>query len=176
MIVVQNIAQIKELFKDGWETIPGNVDTLVYLGGNEQSSHKYISELLGKSTIDKRSSGETLGKRGSSSRNYDVLGRELMTPDEVRKLDNKKCIVMIRGCDPVIDFKFNTFKHPMFKKSGDGGGKWYVHNPRMKSGMDIIDRETAERLKKEAGEDGNVIITTITAEELIRLGSTSAEK
>lgn len=58
-----------------------------------------------------------MGKRGSSSRNYDVLGRELMTPDEVRKLDNKKCIVLIRGCDPVIDFKFNTFKHPMFKKA-----------------------------------------------------------
>ena len=77
VIVVQNIAQIKELFKDGWETVPGNADTLVYLGGNEQSSHKYISELLGKSTIDKRSSGETLGKRGSSSRNYDVLGRDM---------------------------------------------------------------------------------------------------
>ena len=171
VIVVQNITQIKELFKDGWETIPGNADTLVYLGGNEQSSHKYISELLGKSTIDKRSSGETLGKRGSSSRNYDVLGRELMTPDEVRKLDNKKCIVLIRGCDPVIDFKFNTFKHPMFKRSGDGEGKWYTHDPQNKKRLDIIDKETADRLKKEAGEDGNVIITTISAEELIRLGS-----
>ena len=174
VIVVQNIAQIKELFKDGWETIPGNADTLVYLGGNEQSSHKYISELLGKSTIDKRSSGETLGKRGSSSRNYDVLGRELITPDEVRKLDNKKCIVMIRGCDPVIDFKFNTFKHPMFKRSGDGEGKWYVHNPQDRKKLDIIDRETAERLKKEGGE--NVIITTITAEELVRLGNAPSEK
>ena len=176
VIVVQNIAQIKELFKDGWETIPGNADTLVYLGGNESSSHKYISELLGKSTIDKRSSGETLGKRGSSSRNYDVLGRELMTPDEVRKLDNKKCIVLIRGCDPVIDFKFNTFKHPMFKRSGDGEGKWYVHNPRKKSGMDIIEKETAERLKREAGVDGNVIITTIKAEDLIMLGNAPPEK
>ncbi len=176
VIVVQNIAQIKELFKDGWETVPGNADTLVYLGGNEQSSHKYISELLGKSTIDKRSSGETLGKRGSSSRNYDVLGRELMTPDEVRKLDNKKCIVLIRGCDPVVDFKFNTFKHPMFKRSGDGEGKWYIHHPERKKGIDIIDKETAERLEKEAGEDGNVIVTTITAEELIRLGDASAEK
>ena len=174
VIVVQNIAQIKELFKDGWETIPGNADTLVYLGGNEQSSHKYISELLGKSTIDKRSSGETLGKRGSSSRNYDVLARELMTQDEVRKLDNKKCIVMIRGCDPVIDFKFNTFKHPMFKRSGDGEGKWYTHQPGKKKGMDIIDKETAERLKKEGGE--NVIITTITAEELVRLGNAPSEK
>lgn len=64
----------------------------------------------------------------------------------------------------------------MFKRSGDGGGKWYVHNPRKKSGMDIIDEETAERLKKEAGEDGNVIITTIRAEDLIALGNTSPEK
>ena len=173
VIVVQNIAQVKELFKDGWETIPGNADTLIYLGGNEQSSHKYISELLGKSTIDKRSSGETLGKRGSSSRNYDVLGRELMTPDEVRKLDNRKCIVLIRGCDPVIDNKFNTFRHPMFKKSGDGEGKWYTHNPEKKKGIDIIDRETADRLKQEAGEDGNVIVTTIRAEELISFGNAS---
>ena len=99
-----------------------------------------------------------------------------MTPDEVRKLDNKKCIVMIRGCDPVIDFKFNTFKHPMFKRSGDGEGKWYTHNPQNKKKLDIIDKETTDRLKKEAGEDGNVIITTITAEELIRLGNASAEK
>ncbi len=99
-----------------------------------------------------------------------------MTPDEVRKLDNQKCIVLIRGCDPVIDFKFNTFKHPMFKRSGDGEGKWYIHHPERKKGIDIIDKETAERLKKEAGEDGDVIITTITAEELIRLGNASAEK
>lgn len=176
VIVVQNIAQVKELFKDSWETIPGNADTLVYLGGNEQGSHKYISELLGKATIDKRSSGETIGKHGSASRNYDVLGRELMTPDEVRKLDNRKCIVLIRGCDPVIDFKFNTFKHPMFQKSGDGKGKWYVHNPQKKKGMDIMDKETADRMKKEAGEDGNVIITTIRAEELISLGNTPPER
>ena len=117
----------------------------------------------------KRSSGETLGRKGSSSRNYDVLGRELMTPDEVRKLDNKKCIVLIRGCDPVMDFKFNTFKHPMFKRSGDGKGKWYVHNPQEKKKLDIMDRKTADRMKQEAGEEGNVIITTINAEELAGL-------
>lgn len=99
-----------------------------------------------------------------------------MTPDEVRKLDNKKCIVLIRGCDPVMDFKFNTFKHPMFKRSGDGKGKWYVHNPQDKKKLDIIDKETADRMKKEAGEDGNVITTTINAEELVRLGSTPDEK
>ena len=87
-IIIQNLAQIKALFKDTWETITGNCDTFIYLGGNEQSTHKYVSELLGKGTIDKRSTGETRGRQGSASRNYDVLGRELNTPDEVRKLDN----------------------------------------------------------------------------------------
>ena len=77
VIIIQNLAQIKALFKETWETIPGNCDTLIYLGGNEQSTHKYISELLGKGTIDKRSSGETRGRQGSSSRNYDVLGRDM---------------------------------------------------------------------------------------------------
>ena len=80
IIIIQNFAQLKALFKDTWETIPGNCDTFIYLGGNEQSTHKYVSELLGKGTIDKKSSGETKGRQGSSSRNYDVLGRELFTP------------------------------------------------------------------------------------------------
>ena len=114
IIIIQNFAQLKALFKDTWETIPGNCDTFIYLGGNEQSTHKYVSELLGKGTIDKKSSGETKGRQGSSSRNYDVLGRELFTPDEVRKLDNKKCIIFIRGFDPIMDNKFIPFGHPAF--------------------------------------------------------------
>ncbi len=97
VIIIQNLAQIKALFKDTWKTIPGNCDSLVYLGGNEQSTHEYISKLLGKATIDKKSSGETRGRQGSSAGNYDVLGREIMTPDEVRKMDNKKCLIFIRG-------------------------------------------------------------------------------
>ena len=128
IIIIQNFAQLKALFKDTWETIPGNCDTFIYLGGNEQSTHKYVSELLGKGTIDKKSSGETKGRQGSSSRNYDVLGRELFTPDEVRKLDNKKCIIFIRGFDPIMDNKYIPFGHPMFKQTADGGGTPYVHN------------------------------------------------
>ena len=85
IIIIQNFAQLKALFKDTWETIPGNCDTFIYLGGNEQSTHKYVSELLGKGTIDKKSNGETKGRQGSSSRNYDVLGRELFTPDEAEQ-------------------------------------------------------------------------------------------
>lgn len=129
IIIIQNFAQLKALFKDTWETIPGNCDTFIYLGGNEQSTHKYVSELLGKGTIDKKSSGETKGRQGSSSRNYDVLGRELFTPDEVRKLDNKKCIIFIRGFDPIMDSKFIPFGHPAFDQTADGKGKPYVHVP-----------------------------------------------
>ena len=96
IIIIQNFAQLKALFKDTWETIPGNCDTFIYLGGNEQSTHKYVSELLGKGTIDKKSSGETKGRQGSSSRNYDVLGRELFTPDEVRQQMARENLMFIR--------------------------------------------------------------------------------
>ena len=130
VIIIQNLAQIKALFKDTWETIPGNCDSLIYLGGNEQSTHKYISELLGKGIIDKKSSGETRGRQGSSSRNFDVLGRELMTPDEARKLDNKKCLIFIRGFDPIVDNKFIPFKHPAFAWTADGKGKAYIHTKK----------------------------------------------
>ena len=116
-IIIQNIAQLKELFKDSWENIVGNCDTLIYLGGNEQGSHKYISEMLGKETIDKRSSGQTLGEKGSSSRNYDVLGRDLMSPDEVRKIDNRYCVVFVRGFDPVVDEKYKIFDKEEFKRA-----------------------------------------------------------
>ena len=101
--IIQNMAQIKELYKDSWETIPGNSDTILYLGGNEQSTHKYISEALGKATIDTKTHGQTKGKSGSYSTNFQMSGRELLTPDEVRALDNRYCILFIRGAKPVMD-------------------------------------------------------------------------
>lgn len=116
IIIVQNMTQIKKLFKDDWETISGNCDTLIYLGGNEQSTHKYISESLGKMTIDKKSSSESKGKNGSVSNSMDVLGRELLMSEEVRKLQRRKCVVFIRGFDPVIDNKIDTAKHPLWKE------------------------------------------------------------
>jgi len=108
-IILQNIAQIKALFEKEWEGIIGNCDTLLYLGGNEPSTHKYISEELGKRTISKQSNSESKGERGSTSLSTDVMGRELMTQDEVRQLDNGKCICMIRGEWPVLDDKYGTF-------------------------------------------------------------------
>lgn len=116
IIIIQNMAQLKSMFKDTWETVPGNCDTFIYLGGNEQSTHKYINELLGNETIDKQTHGVTKGQHGSTSANDDVVGRALMLPDEVRKMSRKKCLVIIAGHDPVIDYKINTPKHPLWKE------------------------------------------------------------
>lgn len=128
-IILQNISQLKALFKDDWEGIIGNADSFVYLGGNEQSTHKYISELLGKETIDTRTSSQSKGRNGSFSQNFQQTGRELMTPDEVRRLDNKNAIVLIRGEKPVIDEKYDILKHPNIQRTEDGGAPPYLHTP-----------------------------------------------
>ena len=128
-IVLQNISQLKALFKDDWEGIIGNADSFIYLGGNEQSTHKYISELLGKETIDTRTSSQSKGRNGSFSQNFQQAGRELLTPDEVRRLDNKNAIVLIRGEKPVIDEKYDILKHPNIHRTEDGGAPPYLHTP-----------------------------------------------
>ena len=128
-IILQNISQLKALFKDDWEGIIGNADTLVYLGGNEQSTHEYISKLLGKETIRTSSSSQSKGRSGSYSQSTQQTGRELMTPDEVRLLDNRKAIVFIRGERPVIDEKYDLMKHPNIAFTEDGGAAPYLHSP-----------------------------------------------
>ena len=175
IIIIQNFAQLKALFKDTWETIPGNCDTFIYLGGNEQSTHKYVSELLGKGTIDKKSSGETKGRQGSSSRNYDVLGREIFTPDEVRKLDNKKCIIFIRGFDPILDNKYIPFAHPMFNQTADGKGEPYVHQIDADSHLigppfEILSQKAVEHYMKLQKKGENIYIDTLTYDEFMLLG------
>lgn len=173
IIIIQNLAQIKALFKDTWETIPGNCDTLIYLGGNEQSTHKYISELLGKGTIDKRTNGETRGMHGSASRNYDVLGRELMTPDETRKMDNAKCLIFIRGYDPIIDYKYVPFNHPNFSQTEDGGAPAYNHKPKTSETKVSILPPSSKEYWQKLKEKGEVEITTLSYKELILLDDTS---
>ena len=128
-IILQNISQLKALFKDDWEGIIGNADTFIYLGGNEKDTHKYISELLGKETIQTQTSSQSKGRNGSYSQNFQQAGRELLTPDEVRMLDNKKAIVLIRGEAPVIDDKYDLMKHPAIKFTADGGAAAYIHSP-----------------------------------------------
>ena len=126
-IILQNLAQLKALFEKQWESIVGNCDEFVYMGGNEQSTHKYVSELLGKETIDMNSYGRSDGLRGNFSTNYQVTGRELMTPDEVRMLDNQYALVFIRGERPMLDYKYDLFTHPNVYLSTDGGAEPYSH-------------------------------------------------
>ena len=127
-IIIQNMAQLKALFKDSWENITGNCDTLLYLGGNEQSTHEYISKMLGKETIDTRTRGITKGQHGSSNTNYQNAGRELLTLDEVRLLDNSNALIFIRGERPLIDKKFDILSHPELAKTADGKAVPYKHS------------------------------------------------
>ena len=126
-IILQNLAQLKALFEKQWESIVGNCDEFLYLGGNEQSTHKYVSELLGKETIDTNTYGKSSGRSGNYSTNYQNSGRELLTPDEVRMLDNKYALLFIRGERAVQDLKFNLFEHKNIDLSGLGKAKPYLH-------------------------------------------------
>lgn len=124
-IIVQNMSQIKALFKDSHESLIGNCDELLYLGGNEKETHKYLSELLGKETIDTNTYGQTKGKSGSYSTNFQQSGRELLMPDEVRMLDNDYALLFVRGERAVIDKKYNLLTHPNIKDTEDGGAGAY---------------------------------------------------
>ena len=126
-IILQNLAQLKALFEKQWESIVGNCDEFLYLGGNEQSTHKYVSELLGKATIDTNTYGKSSGRSGNYSTNYQISGRELLTPDEVRLLDNQYAILFIRGERPVLDFKYDILKHPNVALTADGKAGVYRH-------------------------------------------------
>ena len=126
-IILQNLAQLKALFEKQWESIIGNCDEFLYLGGNEQSTHKYVSELMGKESIDINTFGKSRGRNGNYSTNYQQAGRELMTQDEVRMLDNKYAILFIRGERPVCDYKYDILKHPNVKYTTDGLEKNYIH-------------------------------------------------
>lgn len=124
-IIIQNIAQMKALFKDSWESLIGNADEFLYLGGNEKEGHKYVSELLGKETLDTNTYGQTKGRSGSYSVNFQQSGRELLTPDEVRLLDNKKAVLLIRGELPILDDKYDLMRHVNVKYTEDGGAPAY---------------------------------------------------
>jgi type IV secretion system protein VirD4 len=126
-IILQNLAQLKALFEKQWESIVGNCDEFVYLGGNEQATHKYVSELLGKETIDTNTYNRSYGMRGTYTRNDQIQGRELLLPNEVRMLDNRYAILFIRGERPVMDLKYDIMKHPAVGLTTDGGAEPYIH-------------------------------------------------
>lgn len=129
-IIVQNIQSIKARYRDEYQSIIGNCDTLLFLGGgNEPESLEFMSKLLGKETISIRTRGQTRGRSGSSSINYQLTGRELMTPDEIRRMPTRDALLLIRGESPVRDRKYNIKKHPNYRYTQDGGAKPYIHNP-----------------------------------------------
>ena len=159
-IIIQNMAQLKALFDKHWESIVGNCDEFLYLGGNEQSTHKYVSELLGKATIDLDTHGKSSGRSGNYSTNYQISGRELLTPDEVRLLDNQYAILFVRGERPIIDLKYDILKHPNIKLTEDGKYKPYIHGSTNNSiatinlsdeinNIDTIDNNLVEKLDYE---------------------------
>ena len=145
-IILQNLAQLKALFEKQWESIVGNCDEFLYLGGNEQSTHKYVSELLGKSTIDTNTYGKSEGRSGSYSTNYQISGRELLTPDEVRMLDNRYAILFIRGERPLLDFKYDILKHPNVALTADGKAGVYEHG-EVKSDVATIELLSFDKYK-----------------------------
>ena len=159
-IIIQNMAQLKALFKDSWESLVGNCDTMLYLGGNEQSTHEYISKMLGKETIDTRTRGITKGQHGSSNTNYQNTGRELLTLDEVRLVDNSNALVFIRGEKPIMDKKFDILSHPNIKFTADGGAVPYTHNKQGKYFTEElsfdIDESIVSEMVFELEEDENV--------------------
>ena len=132
-IILQNLAQLKALFEKQWESIIGNCDEFLFLGGNEQSTHKYVSELLGKETIDTNTFGRSSGRNGNYSTNFQNSGRELLTPDEIRMLDNRFALLFIRGERPIQDDKFDILRHPCIGATTDGHGKPYDHGAERRS-------------------------------------------
>lgn len=161
-IIIQNLAQLKALFEKQWESIVGNCDEFLYLGGNEQSTHEYVSKLLGKETIDLNTCGQSKGRNGNYSTNWQITGRELMTPDEVRMLDNKYALLFIRGERPVMDLKYDILKHPNVELTTDGSAEPYRHDKESLSFASVqFDGELlGHEVTEYAGEIGNLAILT----------------
>ena len=165
-IILQNLAQLKALFEKQWESIVGNCDEFLYLGGNEQSTHKYVSELLGKETIDTNTYGKSKGRSGNYSTNYQITGRELLTPDEVRLLDNRYAILFIRGERAIIYFKYDILKHPNVLYTTDGQALAYNHGKTNYEVANIVLDTNIDNYKFDDIEDITENYVIISSEEL----------
>ena len=168
-IIIQNMAQLKALYEKQWESITGNCDEFLYLGGNEQSTHEYVSKLLGKETVDMNTYGQSKGRSGTYSTNWQLTGRELMTPDEVRLLDNRDALLFVRGERPVMDLKYDLLRHPNIPWTTDCGGQPFRHGEDSLSiasvSLENIDPGDAEVI--DAGKKDYLIFTEEELEEMI---------
>lgn len=181
VIIIQNMAQIKGMYKDGkHETIPGNCDTTIYLGGNEASTHEYISKALGEATIYKKSNSESKGRNASTSFNTDALGRKIMFENEVRELNNEKCIVFIRGQKPILDDKYKTLESPLFKNAMAAGK--YEHDNGLvydikgnlvevkeRKEIEFLSKKSFEYYKQESEKGNDVKIYEFDYRELVNV-------
>ena len=170
-IIIQNLAQLKALFEKQWESIVGNCDEFLYLGGNEQSTHEYVSKLLGKETIDTNTYGQSKGRSGSYSTNWQITGRELMTPDEVRMLDNRYALLFIRGERPIQDFKYDILKHPNVTLTTDGKAAPYQHGlDNLSIASIVFDKARQEQTgqEPEVDEDRYELISDEEIEEFLK--------
>ena len=172
-IILQNLAQLKKLFEKEWESIVGNCDEFLYLGGNEQSTHEYISKKLGKETVDMNTYGQSKGSHGNYSTNWQLTARDLMTPDEVAMLDNRYALLFIRSERPVIDLKYDIMRHPNISLCTDGGGKPYVHNRKNDSiatlqfPTDLFDKLKNAKFETETDNEGLIILTEEEIEKVL---------
>ena len=164
-IILQNMAQIKALYEKQWESIVGNCDSFLYLGGNEQSTHKYVSELLGKATIDTNTYGKSTGRNGNYSTNFQITGRELLDAAEVRLLDNKNAILFIRGEKPVLDDKYDILKHPKVALTADGKAEPYQHGTAENAVATVSFAQVGEAISFEA-EETETMYELLSDEEL----------
>lgn len=174
-IILQNLAQLKALFEKQWESITGNCDEFLYLGGNEQSTHKYVAELLGKETIDTNTYGKSTGRSGNYSTNYQITGRELLDAAEVRMLDNSKAILFIRGEKPILDEKYDILKHPNVALTTDGKARPYVHGGTENAVATISFAPAGAALTGVTGE-GETMYELLSNEELEAIYLSQEEK
>ena len=169
-ILIQNLAQLKALFEKQWESIVGNCDEFLYLGGNEQSTHEYVSKLLGKETIDLNTYGQSKGRSGSYSTNWQLTGRELLTPDEVRMLDNRYALLFIRGEHPIQDLKYDILRHPYIKLTTDGGGEQYRHGEDTRSiaSVQLVPASMVEDTPQDLGSYDFLLLTEEELEQYFK--------
>ena len=167
-IILQNMAQLKALFEKQWESIVGNCDEFLYLGGNEQSTHKYVSELLGKETIDMNNYNRSYGHNGSYSTSYQMSGRELLDASEVRMLDNANAILFIRGEKAVKDLKFDIMKHPNIALTEDGGAEPFIHGEASEAIADIVIEEWFDETDKETEEPAETGYELLSDADLLK--------
>ena len=149
-ILLQDLSQLKALYEKQWQAMMNNADILLYLGGNEAGTAEYLSKQLGKQTIRTNTFGQTRGRNGSYSKNEQQLGRELMTPDEIRLMDNRYALLLIRGERPILDEKFDFKCHPHIGETTYGGAAPYVHNEltRLTASIELVPGLTEKEVGK----------------------------